>query len=278
MESKREQCALKRKLCFRIFVFAISMLITLGYVIWNKNNATIWTVMVGFSGSAAVWALVEIVDFFIETYQTFEKESNDFSIMIEEHWSKLRDIFRSKSEAKDVPWEDVFNNVNDLYNDIAAFPFHGNVYPISEEFEKAAYYITRLYWKADGYKYSKKRNDTQEYWEAFYKTFVMISDDLPGKSKKTLEEIMQLNEKIDKLRDIDVTFKEFDHPKGMIDYCDVGDLGKTVSLPSGEIQYKTFKPAYDFHREFNENQKDGVIVTVVNLLRRKTKQWDGEDE
>lgn len=190
----------------------------------------------------------------------------------------MRDIFRSKSEAKDVPWEDVFNNVNDLYNDTAAFPFHGNVYPISEEFEKAAYYITRLYWKADGYKYSKKRNDTQEYWETFYKTFVMISDDLPGKSQKTLEEIMQLNEKIDKLRDIDVTFEEFDHPKGMIDYCDIGDLGKNISLPSGKIQYRTFKPAYDFHCEFNEGQKNGVIVTVVNLLRRKTKQWDGEDE
>lgn len=231
----------------------------------------------GLSGSTLTWAFVELVDFFIETYRQFIMERSQFLIMVERHWGQLKSIFRTQTPIENIPWEDVNKIIEDLYSQAAAFPFQGGVYSISKEFETASMYITRLYWKMDGYVSGdviKKRE--QGYWNPLYRVFVSIQSETIKNPARTLSDFYGFDIQIDALREIDVSFDDYSHPANLIDCNEYGDLGESFSIPSGEIKYTTFKPAYDFHQKFHEDPPRGVFLTVMGLIFRKIKEWNNE--
>lgn len=277
MEQERKQKDLREKFFFRAAVFLISILICLLYGLFNENNSSIWGVALGLAGSALVWAFVEIVDFFINTNEIFEEERSEFFGMIETHWSELKDCFRNTEDAQDVDWDKVFNKIDAIYNDVAVFPFKGSTYSISKEFEDAAIYITRLYWIAHGYKYSTAKKG-QDYWDSFYNIFVNVSDHPTENYGKDLKKIGSINQKIDELRKIELSFDDFSYPEGMIDNRDIGNLGEKFSPTSGKWRYKTFKPIYDFHKKFHIDTKYGTFLVAKEILLHKVKQWDKVDD
>ena len=277
MEQERKQKVLREKIIFRSGVLLLSVVICILYILYNKYYPAIWGVALGIAGSALVWSLVEIVDFFINTDEVFEEERSQFFGIVETHWSELKDCFRNTEDAQDVDWDKVFNKIDDIYNDVAMFPFKGSTYSISKEFEDAAIYITRLYWIAHGYKYSTVEKG-QDYWDSFYNIFVKVSDHPTENYGKDLKKIGSINQKIDELRKIELSFDDFSYPKGMIDNRDIGNLGKNFSLTSGKWRYKTFKPIYDFHEKFHIDTKYGTFLVVKGILRRKIKQWDKVDD
>lgn len=272
MEQERNQYALRQSFIFRLLVLIASVFGCALYFILNADYPTLSGFVFGLSGSGFMWSLVEIVDFFIEIHKVFEKERSLFFVMLEKYWSQLRCFFRSANNAKDVDWDKVIMCINNLYNDVATFPFQGGIYSISKEFEEATIYITRLYWKATGYANSKKRENTQNYWKAFYDDFVEVLCSAK-EGINELKEIEIINHRIDELRKIDLSFDDFNHPEGMIGYKDNGDLGALFLLGSERIRIKTFKPARDFHKKFHVDTQYNAIPIVWELLIRKIKKW-----
>ena len=258
---------------FRTVLFVISLLFCIAYLFFNTCNPILWGVIFGLSGSILTWSFVESIDFFIETYHQFEIERNKFFSMTENHWSQLRSVFKSNTSIEKLPWEKIADIVANLYSKTASFPFQGGIYSISKEFESAADYITRMYWKSHGYQHSTAKKNTRDYWEPFYRDFVSIQSEVAKEPAKTFTDFSLINDRIDALREIDVSFRDYNHPEGMISFHELGDLGESISIPSGQIQYKTFKPAYDFHRKFHENPPHGAFITVMGLLFRHIKKW-----
>lgn len=157
MEQTRDQRVLRQRFWFRLLVLLSSVAGCILYGIFNSYSPTVWAIILGLSGSALVWSFVELFDFFIETYRQFTSERSQFFIMTEEHWSKLRSVFRSDTLIEKLPWEKVADIVDALYSKTALFPFQGGIYSISKEFELSANYITRMYWKSHGYQHSTAR-------------------------------------------------------------------------------------------------------------------------
>lgn len=273
MEQTRDQRVLRQRFWFRLLVLLFSVASCILYGIFNSYSPTVWGVILGLSGSALVWSFVELFDFFVEIYRQFTSERSQFFIITEKHWSQLRRVFRSNTSIEDLPWEKVADIVDDLYSKTALFPFQGGIYSISKEFELAVNYITRLYWKSHGYQHSRAKKNTRDYWEPFYRDFVSIQSEVAKEPAKTFTNFFRINNRIDALREIEVSFHDYNHPEGMISFHELGDLGESVSIPSGQIQCKTLKPAYDFHRKFHENPPHGAFITVMELLFRHIKKW-----
>lgn len=273
MEQTRNQKVLRQRFLFRVIIMVLSGICCILYGFFNSCCPAFWGVILGLSGSALVWSFVELFDFFIETYQQFTNERCQFFIMTEHHWSQLRSIFRTEVNIEKIPWDKVSELVDNLYSETAAFPFQGGVYAISKEFETAATYITRLYWKTHGYIHSREKKNTREYWEPFYKTFVFLTSEVAKEPAKTFTDFSRINDQIDALRKIDISFLDFNHPKGMVYHDELGDLGESISIPSGEMQYKTFKPAYNFHQKFHEKFPHGAFFTIASLMLRRIKKW-----
>ena len=274
MEQERSQYVLRQRFGFRVVILILSIIGCALYFILDADYPILSGFIFGLSGSGFMWALVEIIDFFIEIHRIFEEERSRFFVMVENYWSQLRDIFRVAADAKDVKWEEVFDCIDNLYNDMTRFPFQGGIYSISKEFEDAVIYITRLYWKAHGYANSREKRNTRDYWKAFYNDFVEVSRNHSRTSEKEIREFTTINRKIDELRRIEVSFDDFNHPEDMINYQDYGDLGRSLSFTSGETQYRTFKPAHDFHEKFHIDAQYSVFPVVCELLSRKIKKWD----
>lgn len=273
MEQTRDQRVLRQRFWFRLFVFLFSAAGCISYCFFNSDWPTGWGVILGLAGSALVWSFVDLFDFFIETYRQFTSERSQFFIMTEAHWSQLRSVFGSDTKIEELPWKTIADIVDDLYSKTASFPFQGGIYSISKEFESAADYITRMYWKSHGYQHSTAKKNTRDYWEPFYSDFVSIQSEVAKEPAKTFTDFSLINDRIDALREMDVSFRDYNHPEGMISFHELGDLGESISIPSGQIQYKTFKPAYDFHRKFHENPSHGAFITVMGLLFRHLKKW-----
>ncbi len=70
-----------------------------------------------------------------------------------------------------------------------------------------------------------------------------------------------------------ISFEDFNHPEGMIHHYELGDLGENISIPSGKLQRKTLKPAYDFRQKFHESPPHGAFISVMGLLFRRIKKW-----
>lgn len=273
MKQTRDQRVLCQRFLFRLLVLLFSVAGCILYGNFNNYSPTVWAIILGLSGSALVWSFVELFDFFIETYRQFTNERSQFFIMTEVHWSQLRSIFRSDISVEELPWEKIADIVDDLYSKTASFPFQGGIYSISKEFESAVDYITRMYWKSHGYQHSTAKKNTRDYWEPFYRDFVSIQSEVAKEPAKIFTDFSCIDNRIDPLREIDVSFRDYNHPDGMISFHELGDLSESISIPSGQIQYKTFKPAYDFHRKFHENPPHGAFITVIGLLFRRIKQW-----
>lgn len=71
MEFKRKQTVLRQKFWFRFAVCAASIISGFLYLILN-DNTSFWGMIVGICGSALVWSLVELFDFFIHTFYQYE--------------------------------------------------------------------------------------------------------------------------------------------------------------------------------------------------------------
>ena len=273
MEQRRNQRVLRQRFGFRLFVLLLSTAGSILYGVFNSYWPTVWGIILGLAGSALVWSFVELFDFFVEIYQQFTSERSQFFIMTEEHWSQLRSIFRSDTSIEELPWEMVAEIVDDLYSKTASFPFQGGIYSISDEFESAAIYITRMHWKSHGYQHSAAKENTRDYWEPFYRDFVSVESEVVEDPVRRFADFSHINDQIDALKEIDISFEDFNHPEGMIHHYKLGDLGESISIPSGKLQRKTLKPAYDFRQKFHESPPHGAFISVMGLLFRRIKKW-----
>ena len=67
MELKRKQKVLRNKFLFRVFVCIFALVGSALYLL-PKKDSDLWTIIIGACGSALVWALVELFDFFVQRY------------------------------------------------------------------------------------------------------------------------------------------------------------------------------------------------------------------
>lgn len=103
MGQKRKQDVLRQKLLFRFFMLTISLVIMIGYIIWSQSNPTLWGVALGFAGSSFAWAVVEMIDFFIEVQDQYENERIAFWSVVDEHLTKIRELLRKNKKVENVP-------------------------------------------------------------------------------------------------------------------------------------------------------------------------------
>lgn len=150
MGQKRKQDVLRQKLLFRFFMLTISLVIMIGYIIWSQSNPTLWGVALGFAGSSFAWAVVEMIDFFIEVQDQYENERIAFWSVVDEHLTKIRELLRKNKKVENVPWNKVNDEILNLYDAVRLYSFHGGVYSISEEYELIFNYVNRLNWKSSG--------------------------------------------------------------------------------------------------------------------------------
>lgn len=126
MEFKRKQNVLRHKLGFRVAVCIVSLIGTLLYLRFN-DNTSLWGMLVGLSGSALVWSLVELFDFFIQTFFQFESERNAFFGITIEYLCKMKNIIREND--KEIPMHDLRKILEELYDKMNEFVFDSNIYP-----------------------------------------------------------------------------------------------------------------------------------------------------
>ena len=273
MEGNQYQKALRTRFLFRLAVLALSIAACVAYLWFHAYRPVVWGVILGLAGSALVWAFVELIDFFVETHVQFVAERNRFFIMVQEYWHQLRQLLRNKKNPTEISWNEVKEVIDNLYAETARFPFDGPVYTLSHEFELAVNYITRLYWKSDGYINAPVKQKDADFWAPLYGDLVWTSAKKAEDLSSVARELSALKTTLSALKDIEVSFEDFHHPDGLMSMDPYGDMGKSITIPAGETTYVTFKPAYDFQNKFHENPPDGTFLTVIKLLFRRLTQW-----
>ena len=270
MERKRRQKALRQKIDFRVLVLLLSIILICLYFKNAEKNPAVWGAVLGLSGSACVWAAVEIVDFYIDTYFQYVSERNSFIMKIEVYWSKLRTAFKSSSEYNETFWLEVKELVDELYSYVCKYPFEGEIYAISNEFEKIFWYISRLYWKTDGYRYGNGNIEENEYWQPLYDTFVLAEHEEIKNVDEITDKCINIAGRYDELKNTEVKFESFLIPEDLIIYDLKGDLKEQYRvLPCLEGVYLTFKPALDFRKNILNSASKGMFCTVTELTWRK---------
>lgn len=246
MERNCYRSALRARFLFRLAVLTLSIVACVAYLGFHAYRPVVWGVILGLAVSALVWAFVELIDFFVETHVQFIAERNRFFIMVQEYWHQLRQLLRNKKDTTEISWNEVKGAIDNLYAETARFPFDGLVYTLSREFELTVNYITRLYWKSDGFINVPKKQKGADFWIPLYRDLVWTDTKRVKDSFNVAREFSELNVKLSALKDIEVSFEDFHHPDGLMSIDPYGDMEESITIPAGETTYVTFKPAYDF--------------------------------
>lgn len=149
MEQNRSRLLLRKIFQFRLFSFVVSFLILylrIRYEVWNDIDEKGW--IIGVAGSALVWSMVEMVDFFVKTYEQYCKERVRFWVMVESAFSEIENVI--KADLENISWSVVFDIIKNLQSKAARFPFENGIYTCSREFYKSYYYIENLRFKLLG--------------------------------------------------------------------------------------------------------------------------------
>ena len=103
MEQNRSRLLLRKIFQFRLFSFVVSFLILylrIRYEVWNDIDEKGW--IIGVAGSALVWSMVEMVDFFVKTYEQYCKERVRFWAMVVSAFSEVENVI--KADLENISW------------------------------------------------------------------------------------------------------------------------------------------------------------------------------
>lgn len=242
MKIKENQKLLKQKFYSRIIVAFAAMIICVFSLM--LDDGVLKTVILGISGSALAWSIVEIIDFFINTFDAYKDQRIKLLRIIFCHFAELKKFVRI-NKAEELDLEKVNAVIEKLMRDVFSFPFEGKVYSISSEFQQIANYVRRMYWKTlgvahfgnDDYKkqlYNSLVKQSSEYSEIIYKRF--------------MRDFANLSSNYEELAEIEIDFTFFSEPDIVRDNLE-GNLHQSVQLSgkeSGLVKSKTFKPDIDF--------------------------------
>lgn len=268
MEFKRKQTALRQKLSFRIIICVLSLLGS-GLYLFLNDNTSMWGVIIGICGSALVWSLVELFDFFVQTFYQYESERNIFLGLLSNDFGRMKTIIRANKD--EIPMHEIKEIVTELYDNLNSFIFGNNIYPISKEFERCSNYIERLFWKFDAccsgiYDDCEEKD---EYYKKLYDSLVEVKKEKEATSKRFFDG-MSTAKNLSKMTDIDLSFEEYTLPPNTVDYCVTGNLGEAFQIPGNLRTTFTFAPDIAFNDVFR-NDSAKAFNTVLCLVFRKVR-------
>ena len=268
MEFKRKQTALRQKLSFRIIICVLSLLGSGLYLFFN-DNTSMWGVIIGICGSALVWSLVELFDFFVQTFYQYESERNAFLGLLSNDFGRIKTIIRANKD--EIPMHEIKGIVTELYDNLNSFIFGNNIYPISKEFERCSNYIERLFWKFDAccsgiYDDCEEKD---EYYKKLYDSLVEVKKEKDATSKRFFDG-MATAKTLSKMTDIELSFDTYKLPLNTVDYCVTGNLGESFQVPGNLRTTFTFVPDIAFNDVFRNNSTK-ACRTVLCLVFRKVK-------
>lgn len=268
MEMKYSQIVLRNRFLFRLGVFGLSLLFFIIY--WKtKSEATIFNILLGISGSLCAWALVESIDFFIETCQKYSYQRKQFFLMLNDYWSEMTGLL--KGEPEDILYEEIKDVVDRMYAEVAKYPFNAEVYTISEEWEQAVNYITRLqetFWGNNfhglGYKY-----DLSENKKHLYSILVEVEKISPNpmEYKNDIDEIVKQAERFSR---IEINFEKLEKNRAIRQNAR-GLIRETFDIMKSELLLYSLKPQLDFEKLYSKNDKKQGLLCIIRLLFRKIK-------
>lgn len=267
MEFKRKQKVLRQKFWFRFIVLAFSILGSYLYVKYN-DKTDLWGVIIGICGSALVWSLVELVDFFVNTFYQYESERNEFFGFVFEYFKKIKQVIRANFD-KELPMHEIRKYVNELYEEMNNYIFSNNVYPISKEFYECSNYIERMYWKFDAccigiYDNCEEKND---YYKKLYDAIILVQKDKEPTSKRFFDG-MNIEKLYSEITNIELSFDKYKLPDGLIEEDVIGNLNEKFTVPGNIRETTTFIPDIVFYK-LNKESKSNVFKTPLCLLFRK---------
>ena len=250
-----------------------TLVIMIGYIIWSQSNPTLWGVALGFAGSSFAWAVVEMIDFFIEVQDQYENERIAFWSVVDEHLTKIRELLRKNKKVENVPWNKVNDEILNLYDAVRLYSFHGGVYSISEEYELIFNYVNRLNWKSSGCVKIGVQEQNEESVKLLYDSLVIIDEEKDFKNIRTYDEIVKNQ---NELKNIQISFDPIKVSKEHYIDSFKGNLYEYVDYMDGVVKYYTFRPDVDIDNEIYKKRKDYnhkikrfyIIDNVLKLVFR----------
>ncbi len=264
MEIKRKQNVLRNKFWFRIAICLLAFTTSIIYLFLN-NDSHFWSVIIGVSGSALVWALVELVDFFIQTQYRYESERNTFLGIITDSFCKMKSIIRASDD--EIPMHELKSITLNLYEEINNFLFNNDIYPVSKEFESCCNYIERMRWKFDAccagiYDDCEERN---ECYQKLYDAILLVKKEKELTSKRFFECFSSQKSEWE-MTNIELSFEKYTLPEGLIDHEAEGNIKDSFMIPGNIHETITFVPDIDFKNIFH-NDKSNILIVFELLFR-----------
>lgn len=266
MEQKRIRSVLRKRFFFRASVLIMAVLGCIGYAANYKANDPLWGIVFGLSGSALVWALVELFDFFVQTHHQFCLDRSNFINMLEEYFSKTKDLIRK--DKANIPWAEIQIVWNELWDRVAHYPFTGSLYCICKEFDAIANYIEHIYWQFYAC-FGLTGNDSQEPGSPFEQKLhdKMISTDRETDATSAyFFEAANYHSIWLKIAEMEPSFDKIDLPDGLIKYGVRGDLGEQFSIPGNVHTYTTLRPRLELLERINRSHYTSSLITVTALI------------
>lgn len=286
MERKRTQKLLKSQLGFRGITFFLAFICIITGIWFIFCQSDLSGIFIGIGGSALVWSVVETIDFFLKTSYQYELDRNNFIRILDE--SRITITARLKNaieEDIDVPWSEIYNDVYNLYNEMAKYSSNNSLYTLSKEFYDISQYIIRAFWLLDSNIYfpsAKNKHltkDSEEY-QHLYNQFVIeeterktveLSDIATDWNQRRLSRLQQ--------KKITLSFKPY-NPGNAISIKSIrGGLYRheTTDLRDSPIiettELKTFRPYKEIEEHMTLSKKFGVVRTVLTIALRKLEEY-----
>lgn len=277
MQRKLLQKVLRKQFWFRSAVLLISLI---GFVLYVVINCDWWLkiddLVLGICGSAFVWALVEIFDFFVKTYSRYCSERAEYLLNIQNYFHDIIDIIKRNED--DISWEEFADLIENLYSMSCRFPFKSEVFVLSEEFFKVQCYLKRMYWKLNTSDYlirlSKKEND---YKKLVFDILVKVDKEKASDIKEVADVYKELVEAWEEISNIPLNFEVYNTPARAVNYEVKGNINYTFSYPSNIHTYETFIPSIEFEKIYNK-KLDGMTKTIFEILTRTIEENDEDKE
>ena len=273
MKRQETQKYLRNKFAFRVLVI---MLVIFCFVLLVRHincSEIVTNLLLGICGSALVWGFVELFDFIVDTIEAYKKQRDNLLGIVLQHFSSLRHLISYKSSEK-IEIEQISKVTRELYNDICEYPYHGEIYALSKEFQEIANYTLRLDMKMSAllHCFGSNSKKSEEIKQKIYDTLVICQT-----QEIDFSNFVKQQSKIDnayqQMTEIDINFTHYDIPKEIFASDDC-DLGQSVRFASGETsisQNYAFRPKKDFQKIFTKKEifaKKNCIFYVLGLLYR----------
>lgn len=268
MQRKLLQKVLRKQFWFRSAVLLISLI---GFVLYVVINCDWWLkiddLVLGICGSAFVWSLVEIFDFFVKTYSRYCSERAEYLLNIQKVFDNIVDIIRNSTE--DNNWEEVCDLAENLYRMSCKYPFKSEFFALSKEFFEVHSYLERLFWKMTATNYLSRLGKKEAYYKnIIINALVKVETETESDIENFAADNKELVETWKKIAEIPLNFKHYDIPSKAINYETKGNISYTFSFPGNIHTYKTFVPSMDFEKIHNK-KINSVVSTVLKIIFRK---------